>query len=308
MTRSYFSAPSEAQFGVPSAPAVGALADRGRDRSPDELAAYAADALARVRADAPLVQAIINRVVSGFTANVLLALGASPAMSDIPGEAGPFAREAGALLVNLGTPGAEQREAMREAAAAANAAGTPWVLDPVAIGSAPVRTPLAHELRDLVPGVVRGNPSEILALAGMGSGGRGVDATDRVDAASRAAADLAGAGSVVAVSGEVDLLTDGRDVVRCANGDALLTRVTGGGCALGAVIAAFASLGDDRLAAASAAHTVYGIAAERAAAHSRGPGSFAVALLDELAAVEPADVRQHARLSVVAAPTEEPAQ
>jgi len=80
---------------------------------------------------------------------------------------GPFAPFASGLLVNLGTPAAEQREAMLEAVAAANDAGTPWVLDPVAVGSLPVRTPLSHALRGLRPTVVRGNASEIIAVAGL---------------------------------------------------------------------------------------------------------------------------------------------
>lgn len=134
--------------------------------------------LSRVRSEPPLVQCLTNTVVTNFTANVLLALGAAPAMTDIPGEAGPFARIASGVLINLGTPHAEQRMAMLEAAAAANDAGTPWVLDPVAVGSLPVRTALAAELLAMRPTVVRANASEVMALAGLGAGGRGVDATD----------------------------------------------------------------------------------------------------------------------------------
>src|SRR5690606_30463773 len=156
----------------------------------------------------------------------------------------------------------------REAVQGAAAVGTPWVLDPVATGALPVRTRLADELVALRPTAIRGNASEILALAGLGEGGRGVDATDTPDAASDAARALAERwGSTVAVSGRVDLITDGRGVIRIANGDALLTRVTGGGCALGAVMAAFLgaarSSGTDALAAVAAATLVYTVAAER---------------------------------------------
>jgi hydroxyethylthiazole kinase len=101
-------------------------------------------------------------------------------MVDIVGEARPFATVASGLLINLGTPTPEQRAAMLEAEAGAAAGKTPWVLDPVAIGSLPVRTPLAYQLRDLHPTVIRGNASEIIALSGMGEGGRGVDALDSV--------------------------------------------------------------------------------------------------------------------------------
>lgn len=257
--------------------------------------------LARLRAEPPLTHCITNAVVTGFTANVLLALGAAPAMVDIVGESGLFAGIASGVLINLGTPTPEQRAASLEAAGGASVAATPWVLDPVAIGALPVRTALAQELVALRPTAIRGNASEILALAGLSGGGRGVDATDTTDAAAEAAAVLARRyGSVVAVSGPVDLITDGAQVIRIANGHPLLTLVTGGGCALGAVMAAF--LGAARgaevsaLSAVAAATLVYTIAAERAAAVSAGPGSFAVALLDALATLQPEDLAGVARV------------
>lgn len=257
--------------------------------------------LARLRATPPLTHCITNAVVTGFTANVLLATGAAPAMVDIVGESGMFAGVASGVLINLGTPTPEQQAASREAAGGASTAGTPWVLDPVAIGALPVRTALAQELVALRPTAVRGNASEILALAGLSGGGRGVDATDSTDEAAHAATSLAHRyGSVVAVSGPVDLLTDGERVIRIANGDPLLTLVTGGGCALGAVMAAFlgAARGTDisALSAIAAATLVYTIAAERAAVVSSGPGSFAVALLDALAGVQPDDLLVAARV------------
>ena len=138
-------------------------------QQPDRLAETTGALLAEVRSNGPLVQCITNNVVANFTANALLALGAAPAMVDITGEAGPFASVADGVLINLGTPAAEQREAMREAAARAHRAGTPWVLDPVAIGALPVRTDVAIDLVRSRPPAVRGNASEILALAGAGS-------------------------------------------------------------------------------------------------------------------------------------------
>ena len=256
------------------------------------------EALDRLRATGPLVHCLTNDVVVNFTANALLAVGAAPAMVDIPEESGMFAGVAGGLLVNLGTPHAEQRAAIEAAVASAGEAGTPWVLDPVAIGALPVRTALAHRLRDARPTVVRGNASEVLALAEAGAGGRGVDALDEVDAAAEVATRLAGTtGAVVAVSGPVDLVTDGARTARVANGDVLLTKVTGGGCALGAVMAAFAAESDDPFVATVAAVTTYTVAAELAAARAAGPGSFAVGFLDALASVSGDDLRVRARLS-----------
>jgi hydroxyethylthiazole kinase len=261
-------------------------------------AAVARD-LDALRSAAPLVQCITNAVVTGFTANSLLALGASPAMCDLPGEAGVFAGIASATLVNLGTPHAEQRDGAREAVAAANAAGTPWVLDPVAVGPLPVRTALAAELLEARPAIIRGNASEILALAGLGAGGRGVDAVDGPEEALEAATALAQRwGSVVAVSGAVDVVTDGERVVRVTGGHPLLTRVTGGGCALGAVMAAFlGARSSDALGAAVAASVVWGLAAETAAETAAGPGSFAVGLLDALAALTADEVESGARIA-----------
>lgn len=276
-----------------------------RLRPPARIPAVAAELLLEVRTAPPLTHCITNNVVTGFTANVLLAVGAAPAMVDIIGEAEMFAAIASGLLINLGTPVPEQRAAALEAVRGATTAGTPWVLDPVAIGALPVRTALAADLIAQRPTAVRGNASEILALAGRGVGGRGVDAVDTPDAAVDAARSIAERwGSVVAVSGPVDLITDGTGVIRIANGDALLTRVTGGGCALGAVMAAFlgaarttrATTQASPLEAVAAASLVYTLAAERAAAEAAGPGSFAVALLDALATIDPAGIAANARV------------
>jgi Hydroxyethylthiazole kinase, sugar kinase family len=256
------------------------------------------DLLDAVRSSVPLVQCLTNAVVSGVTANALLALGATPAMTDIPDEAGPFAAVASAVLINTGTPRAEQRVAMTEAAAAAQAAATPWVLDPVAVGTLPVRTALARDLLRFSPTAIRGNASEILGLTGAGVGGRGVDAVDAPEAALDAAATLASElGTIVAISGATDHVTDGARVIRVSNGHPLLTAMTGGGCVLGAVIAAFLAVGDDALSATVAATVVYTIAAELAAVTARGPGSFAVELLDCLATVTDRDVRERLRLA-----------
>ena len=264
----------------------------------------AADILDELRAQSPLVQCITNSVVTNFTANVVLAIGAAPAMTDIVGEAGPFARVAGGLLVNLGTPTPEQRLAIQEAVPAANDAATPWVLDPVAIGSLPVRTALAQNIAPQSPFAIRGNASEILALAGEGAGGKGVESTDSTEAAAPGAIGLAQRlNTVVAVSGPEDFITDGSRVIRVGNGDELLTKVTGGGCALGALIAAFAAVRgtNSPVEVVAAAHTVYGIAAEQAAAKASGPGTFAVQLIDALSNLTTADVLSAQRIREYAA-------
>lgn len=243
--------------------------------------------LEAVRDRGPLVHCLTNIVVAGFTANVLLAVGASPAMVENDQEAAEFAGVADALLVNLGTLSAERARAMRLAAASARQHGRPWVLDPVAVGAMAFRTGLAAELLAERPTVVRGNSSEVLSLAGAAGAGRGVDSTVGSEAAVDAARGLAArTGGVVAVSGAVDYVTDGRSTREVHTGHPLMTKVTGVGCALGALVAACCAVEPDALVAATAATTLLTVAAEEAAAVSRGPGSFAVGLLDALAALD----------------------
>lgn len=246
----------------------------------------AAQVLRDVRASAPLVQCLTNIVVANFTANVLLAAGAAPAMVDSPEEAGILAGVASAVLINLGTLTTAQEAGMRVAVAAADDAGVPWVLDPVAIGALPMRTKLAGDLAEQRPRVIRGNASEIAAIVG-GMGGRGVDSTATPDDTAGAAAEVARRfGTVAAVSGALDLLTDGRRTVRIAAGNALLTKVTGVGCSLGALIAACSAVTDDALLASAAATSLVCVAGDVAAARTVGLGSFAVALLDAISTLD----------------------
>lgn len=277
-----------------STPSTAPAPPAGSSTSPADVAA----ALTAARTGAPLVQCVTNVVAANLTANVLLALGAAPAMVDNPVEAAGFATVAGGVLINLGTPTQESMAAAEPAVVAATRAGRPWVLDPVAVGALAWRTDVAFRLLDTAPpAIVRGNASEVLALAG-GRGGRGVDATDTPEAALDAARHLARThGTVVAVSGEVDHVTDGERVVRVSNGHHWLTRVTGAGCALGALMAAFAATTADRLTAAVAATATFTVAADAAVGQARGPGSFAVALLDELALLTPEALAESVRLS-----------
>jgi hydroxyethylthiazole kinase len=253
-----------------------------------------ADVLERVRQRAPLVMCLTNIVVTGFTANALLAAGASAAMVEEPDEAGELARAADGVLVNVGTVSERTAAAMRAAAHAAHAVGTPWVLDPVAVGPLTFRTRLATELLTKAPTVVRGNPSEVLSLAGATGSARGVDSALDSASALRPAVELARReGTTVAVSGAVDYITDGDAVVEVPTGDPLMTRVTGVGCVLGALVAACSAVEESPLVAASAATGVLTVAAEVAAARSPGPGSFAVALLDALHALDAETLDTH---------------
>jgi len=183
----------------------------------------------------------------------------------------------------VGTVTKADSEAMISAADAALKSGTPWVLDPVAAGVIGFRTGIAAELLKFRPTVIRGNASEIISLSGMQGGGKGVDSALSSGEALPAAVGLArSTNAVVALSGKVDYITDGISVVSVEGGDEMMTRVTAVGCALGALIAAMLPVSPSALVAASAASALFAEAGERAACKSSGPGSFAVAFLDEL--------------------------
>lgn len=249
-------------------------------------------AIDTMRNTRPLVQCLTNNVVTQVTANVLLAAGATPAMCDTPEESAAFASVASGVLINPGTPSAEQYAGMRQAILGANSVDTPWVLDPVAAGALPHRTAFSREILAYRPAAIRGNASEIAALAGVGAGGRGVDATDEVEATIPAARDLsAQTGGVVAISGAQDVIVSTRRVTRLVSGHPMMQLVIGTGCSLGALVAAY--LGAHRTATAGqdafdlhdavvAAHAHSGAAGMVAAQQASAPGSFAVAWIDAL--------------------------
>lgn len=251
-----------------------------------------------VRVASPLVHCITNTVVANFTANALLAAGAAPAMVDAPEESGMLAAVAGALLINLGTVTSSQAEGMRAAINGANAAGVPWVLDPVAIGALPMRTELAREFAAMGPAVIRGNASEIGALAG-GAGGRGVDSTADVSDVALVAGQIARRfGTVVAMSGALDLITDGTRTARVSAGNPMLTRVTGVGCSLGALIGACLAVTPDVLMAATTATAWVCVAGDEAAAGNTGVGSFARGFIDGLDLLPARDIATRSGVSI----------
>ncbi len=252
--------------------------------------------LSQMRAAAPLVQNITNYVAMNVMANVMLAAGASPAMVHAAEEVGEFAAFTPALTINIGTLSAPWVESMLTAARVMHDRGAPWVLDPVAAGATAFRRETAAALAALRPTVVRGNASEIMALAGLGGRGKGADAADGVEAAEAAARSLAArTGGVVAVTGPVDFVTDGTRAFRIANGDPMMPRITALGCSLTGVVGAFL-VGQPALEATVAALAYYGLAGEIAAETAQGPGSFAVAFLDALHNITPERLTAGARI------------
>ena len=238
-----------------------------------------------VRAQVPLVHSVTNLVVTAFNANVLLAAGASPIMAHAVEEVADLARLSGAVVVNIGTLDSHWVPAMQLALDTAREVGKPSVLDPVGAGASDYRNRVLADLMARRPGVVRGNASEIMSLAGQGAQTRGVYSTDPVVRALAAAQMLTERyGCVVCVSGPEDhvLAPDGRHAV-LRNGHSLMTRVTGVGCSASALVGAFAAVQPDAWRACTSAMAYWGvvgqIAAERMAPDT-GTGRYAGALLD----------------------------
>lgn len=245
----------------------------------------ALDLWQRVQQRGPLVQCITNYVSMDIMANMLLAAGMSPAMAHSLDEVEEFVRIASALLINMGTLSSDWVASKKLAAKEAVAVGKPWVLDPVGCGATSYRTAACVAMLRQRPAVVRGNASEILALAGAAADIKGVDSTAASHEALDAAKQLATANNcVVAVSGAVDLVTDGSTVLEVHNGVAMLTKITAAGCSVTALIAGFLAVAQphETLLATAAAMAVFGFAAELGAAGAAGPGSLRVGLLDSL--------------------------
>ncbi|KAK9842263.1 hypothetical protein WJX81_003512 [Elliptochloris bilobata] len=253
----------------------------------------------KVKETGPLIQCITNFVSMDIMANMLLAAGASPAMAHSREEAAEFVRLASAVLINVGTLSPEWTDSMRATATAARELGKPWVLDPVGAGATTFRTQTILSLVDLKPTLIRGNASEVMAVAGGVGTVRGVDSTASAVEALSLGKDLARrVGCVVAISGATDLVTDGHRVVACRNGTPLLTKVTATGCAVTALAAAFiACAPHDPLTATAHALAVFGLAAELAAREARGPASLRVGLLDALYSVKQSQVCENVLLN-----------
>lgn len=256
-------------------------------------------AVEEVRATNPMAGSVTNTVTIDFVANAQLAVGGSAAMVYLPDEGECLVAAGGAVYLNMGTQFPIYTETIPRTAAAAFNAGKPWVIDPVGIGIGQQRTDLLLEVKQYKPTIIRGNASEIIALAGLWnlegttedlSRARGVDSTDEVAAARDAAVALARyTGGAVAVSGQTDLVTNGEIVAYSRGGSSLMSKVTGFGCSQGGVLAVYACVADPFTAAlAGVAH--YNIAGTRAEQSASASASFKVAFIDELYKVSPEDI------------------
>lgn len=259
----------------------------------------AARNLTKLRETRPLVHNITNFVVMNFTANILLAAGASPVMAHAENEVEEMVGFARALVLNIGTLTDDWVDAMVKAGKKATGLGVPIILDPVGAGATILRTNAAKRiLAETKVSVVRGNASEILALAGAQANTKGVDAADSVDQAAEQAIRLATELKVpVAITGPQDLITDGKRVIRVNNGHPLMSCITGTGCGATAIIGAFSGVDPDPVSAAATALAYYGLAGQRAAVDANGPGTFVPCFLDALYNLTPEELARDARIS-----------
>ena len=264
------------------------------------MAQKAAENLKRIREKKPLVHNITNYVVMNYTANALLACGASPVMAHAVGEVEEMVSLAGALVLNIGTLSPPWIEAMFKAGKRANALRVPVILDPVGSGATRLRTDSAKQLIEGVSiQVIRGNASEILSLAGEKSESqtKGVDSVHTVDQVAETAKVLAKElKTTLAITGAVDLITDGKRICRVMNGHEMMSHVTGTGCTATVMIGAFLAVCPDSVEAATTGLSYFGLAGEKAAAKTSGPGSFQIALLDALYEMKEEDLRAGAKI------------
>ncbi|WP_412103396.1 hydroxyethylthiazole kinase [Rossellomorea aquimaris] len=249
--------------------------------------------VSKLREENPLVHNITNVVVTNFTANGLLAIGASPVMAYAKEEVAEMASIAGALVLNIGTLSHGEVESMIIAGKAANEKGVPVVLDPVGAGATTFRTDMSRKiLKEVKVSIIRGNAAEVANVAGETWTIKGVDAGSgsgsKVGLARKVANQF---GITVVITGEQDVISDGKTTYRVANGHPILTKVTGTGCLLSSVIGAFAAIERDHVKAAVTAVSIYGIAAEKAARLTvdKGPGSFQVEFLNQLSKIKEED-------------------
>lgn len=245
------------------------------------------DLLSTLRTQNPLVHCITNYVAMNVAANVVLAAGASPAMVHAHEEIAEFTPICGALTINIGTLSSHWVASMTAAARAANDASVPWVFDPVAHFISGYRKEVAQDLLALRPTILRGNASEIIAMAGEVGAGKGADSGDSVDAAEGAARALAKShGCVVAITGPIDFVTDGAQSAKVKGGSEIMSMVTALGCSQTALMGAYAASGTAFEAAlGTLAH--FKVAGSKAAAQAKGPGSFQMHFLDALATTQP---------------------
>lgn len=278
------------------------------------------DLIVEVRRQRPLVHCITNYVTAGDVANMILAAGASPVMADGIREVEDITRQSRALVLNIGTLREATVESMLAAGRLAADLGHPIVFDPVGAGASAFRTETALRiLREVPCTVIRGNASEIRTLAECLAGqicspvrSHGVDADER-EAVTRENQETIipmlqsfsrQTGAILVMTGEMDLIADGQQICLVQNGHAMMSRITGTGCMLDGILAAFLAVSslEERFGTAVYGTAAYGICGEmaynRMAAMKGGTGSFRMHLMDAMSCLEDEQIRQGVRYEI----------
>jgi len=265
----------------------------------EQLPKAVSQAVKDVHASNPLASSWTNFVTINLVANAQLAVGGRAAMCFLPDEAKPLAFISKSIYINAGTLQPISASALPEAAKAAVELKKPWVLDPVAAGLGDTRNAILKELKQYKPDIIRGNASEIMALANLwelqtqNGSVDGVDAKDSVDAALPSAKALASyTGGAVAVSGEMDIVLDNKCICNIYGGSAMLKSITGAGCSLGGVMAVYLSV-SDAFTAAVTGSAVYKWASQNAEKPSIGTFSFQTAFIDNLSLLNPETIQKY---------------
>lgn len=262
----------------------------------------------QVRVHKPLVHCITNYVTANDCANILLACGGSAIMAEDPEEVADITKVCDGLVLNIGTPNPRKLEGIRAAGIAANALGHPVVLDPVGAGSSTMRREFVLELlKEVQFAAIRGNASEIAALAEGMAAGRGVDAEDESANDAKGAVNHAKqlakrTGATVIVTGDTDVITDGNTVYRVSNGHPMMRTITGTGCQLSALLGAYVTANRERvLEAALAAVCAMGFCGETAHERVRpqdGNASYRNYIIDAVYRMTGDDLEKGAKYEV----------
>lgn len=259
-----------------------------------------------VRRNHPLVHCITNCVTINDCANVLLACGASPVMADDEGEAEEITSISSSLVINIGTLNSRTIPSMFKAGRKANELGLPVILDPVGAGASQLRTITAvHLMNKIDLAVIRGNISEITAIAGGESNTRGVDASDpeilKGDLPSSLSSLINGlrekTGAAITVTGPKDIVFGENKMYVIKNGDPMMSKVSGTGCMLSVLTGAFcAAAPSDPAASAASAAAMFGVAGELALGRllkaEGGTGTYRSYIIDEVSKMTPEKLRE----------------
>lgn len=254
--------------------------------------------LRSIRKNKPLIHHITNYVTVNDCANITLCIGASPVMSHALEEVEEMVGHAGALVLNIGTLDQSQATSMLLAGHAANNLDIPVIVDPVGAGATRYRTDFMQRLiEELQISVMKGNAGEIGVLAGADAQVRGVDSGDVNGDLHRITQNFAlESGITVVMSGATDIVSNGRQIIAIENGHPMMGRISGTGCMATSIIASFVAVQRNTAEASAAALAAFGIAGERAAAGTSGPGTFKSALFDQLSRLTPAELGTNAMI------------